>query len=143
MAFKSPLFDNFGQFYNSLNAKWTPNTVPVCYGGIFAASVTTIYKQDMEMWKKLEKLLERGDNIQEGHYAERSWARLLSTPLKPYQIKSIRNHSTGIQELIFSIHGPLIRERHETDLTFMNLNEYREIGQSTKRHQGLRFVSAV
>ena len=34
-----------------------------------------------EFWSKIEALLSRGDNIQEGHYMERSWAMLLSPKL--------------------------------------------------------------
>jgi hypothetical protein len=45
--------------------------IQVCYGGIFAASTSSIFKQDMDVWRALEKALERGNNIQEGHYAER------------------------------------------------------------------------
>jgi hypothetical protein len=45
-----------------------------------AASTANIFKQDMNVWKKMEKALERGDNIQEGHYAERIWGSLLATP---------------------------------------------------------------
>jgi hypothetical protein len=39
--------------------------------GIFAASMKSIYRQDMKVWKALQMALERGNNIQEGHYAER------------------------------------------------------------------------
>ena len=68
----------------------------MCYGGIFAASVENIYKQDMKMWMKLEISLARGDNIEEGHFVERSWAALLSTPLELLQIEALQNYSTGI-----------------------------------------------
>ena len=69
----------------------------MCYGGIFATSVENIYKQDMTMWMKLEMSLARGDNIEEGHFVERSWAALLSNPLELLQIEALQNYSTGIE----------------------------------------------
>jgi hypothetical protein len=63
----------------------------------FAASVENIYKQNMNMWMKLEISLTRGDNIEEGHFVERSWAALLSNPLEPLQIDAIQNYSTGMR----------------------------------------------
>jgi hypothetical protein len=40
--------------------------------------------------------LTRGNNIQEGHYAERSWAHLLSSPLEPFQLKALIDNSHGV-----------------------------------------------
>jgi hypothetical protein len=37
--------------------------------------------------------LSRGDNIQEGHYMERTWAVLLASPLEEYQMKGIKSYS--------------------------------------------------
>eukprot|EP00957_Ditylum_brightwellii_P197116 15017760-Ditylum_brightwellii.AAC.1 len=53
---------------------------------------------------------ERGDNIQEGHFAERSWGPLLATPLKPFQIEALRNHSTSVREQHWAMHGTLTRD---------------------------------
>ena len=52
---------------------------------------------------------ERGDNIQEGHFAERSWGPLLATPLQAFQIKALRQHSTSVSVNHFAIHGALIK----------------------------------
>ena len=49
----------------------------------------------MNMWKKLEVSLRRSDNIEEGHFGERSWAAMLSNPLEPLQIEALQNYSTG------------------------------------------------
>jgi hypothetical protein len=35
----------------------------------------------------------RGDNIQEGHFMERSWARLMSTHLESYQTGALKQYS--------------------------------------------------
>lgn len=124
-------YDNLGSFYQSLSSiqqseffDADATITPVCYGGIFSASIANIYKRDMKVWKSLTKKLERGDNIQEGHYAERLWATLLSTPLKPYQIKALKNYATGVKENTLSTHGPLVRTLQEGDVTYMDLDEY-------------------
>jgi hypothetical protein len=57
-----------------------PTLSQVCYGGNFAAKVAHILKIKQNSARLLESL-SRGDNIIEGHYAERSWAGLLSSPL--------------------------------------------------------------
>jgi len=53
---------------------------PVCYGGVFATSVGQIRKR-LDTLRSIEKSLSRADNLEEGHFAERSWARLLTKPL--------------------------------------------------------------
>eukprot|EP00985_Skeletonema_marinoi_P001451 scaffold581_cov127-Skeletonema_marinoi.AAC.2 len=91
-------YNNLGEFYNSLNAtSSSPQIVQACYGGIFAASTANVFKQDMKVWKALEKSLERGDNIQEGHYTERLWGILLATPLESFQVEALREHSSGVR----------------------------------------------
>jgi len=53
-------------------------TVPVCYGGQFIAQKKQVLNQPKESWQKMETSLSRGNNIIEGHYAERLWASILS-----------------------------------------------------------------
>ena len=112
--------ETLGDFYKSLNATPSPDVVEVCYGGYFAASTANIFtRQSMETWKALEKSLERGDNIQEGHYAERSWARLLATPLKPFQVRAIKKYSSVVHNSHSGLHGVLLRGASDTERTFM------------------------
>eukprot|EP00985_Skeletonema_marinoi_P010388 scaffold4881_cov201-Skeletonema_marinoi.AAC.5 len=103
-------YDTFGDFYKALNATSPSDLVQVCYGGVFATSTEHIFKQDMNVWRTLEKALERGDNIQEGHYTERSWGPLLATPLKPFQIEALKNHATSVREQHWAMHGTLMSE---------------------------------
>lgn len=42
-----------------------------------------ISKQNNTVWELLERSLSREDNIEEGHFAERTWAALLSKPINP------------------------------------------------------------
>ena len=54
--------------------------VPVCYGGTFVAAGSSIDAVPPAVWRALMHSLERGENIEEGNYAERIWAALLTTP---------------------------------------------------------------
>ena len=114
VEFKS-VYANIGSFYDYLGAPAgpLPEIVQVCYGGIFAASVSNIKKRDMSIWKAIEKSLSRGNNIQEGHYAERSWGYLLSTPLQPFQVEALRNHSdtfSSKEGLLGMLKGALLKQ---------------------------------
>lgn len=61
---------------------------PVCYGGVFATTISRI-RNRAPLWTKIEKSLSRADNLEEGHFAERSWATLLMKPLSTDGIKLI------------------------------------------------------
>ena len=52
----------------------------VCLGGVFAAKTVNVRSMPRALWNQLAQILSRGDNIEEGHFAERSWAMLLSPP---------------------------------------------------------------
>ena len=97
--FASGKYENLGVFYKHLDAGPLPELVQVCYGGVFAASVENIKKTDISIWKKAEESLSRGDNIQEGHYMERLWGPLLSTPLETYQIQALKEYSHDIDNI--------------------------------------------
>jgi len=90
--FTTGKYPDLGSFYNYLDVGPMPDLVQVCYGGVFAASVENIKKINDNTWKKVEKALSRGNNIQEGHYMERLWAPLLSKPLEWYQIYALEEH---------------------------------------------------
>mmetsp|Transcript_4140 Transcript_4140/g.10466 ORF Transcript_4140/g.10466 Transcript_4140/m.10466 type:complete len:314 (+) Transcript_4140:69-1010(+) len=57
--------------------------VQVCYGGNFAVRMDRIWGMNSSLWPRLVASLERGDNIEEGHYAERTWAGLLAQSTPP------------------------------------------------------------
>ena len=56
--------------------------VPVCYGGQFAVVKENIERIGRKGFANLRDALRRGDNIEEGHFAERLWAALLTS--KPF-----------------------------------------------------------
>ena len=82
-SFISP-YCSLGEFYDALPLppRWVPPAyVPVCYGGVFAVQKERIHQYSKQFWASIELILSRGDNIQEGHYMERSWALILSKQL--------------------------------------------------------------
>mmetsp|Transcript_47381 Transcript_47381/g.127838 ORF Transcript_47381/g.127838 Transcript_47381/m.127838 type:complete len:311 (-) Transcript_47381:163-1095(-) len=60
--------------------------VQVCYGGNFAVRMDRIRDMHSSLWQRLVASLERGDNIEEGHYAERTWAGLLAQSTPPARL---------------------------------------------------------
>jgi len=70
--------------------------VPVCYKGCFATKKVQILKQPAQSWHRMEQSLSRGDNILEGHFAERTWAAALS------------DNSDGLLELASEVIAPYI-----------------------------------
>ncbi|KAL7516426.1 hypothetical protein ACHAWX_001984 [Stephanocyclus meneghinianus] len=108
--FKSP-YETLGYWWDALGVVRHGQICQVCYGGVFAASVPNIRKLSDQFWKSLEINLSRGNSIQEGHYAERSWALLLSTPLQPFQESALLRYSDGVYINLSSMHGALLRAR--------------------------------
>ena len=52
--------------------------IPVCYGGMFASKRKQFLNQPKQVWENVAQSLSRGNNIVEGHFAERLWAAILS-----------------------------------------------------------------
>lgn len=69
--------------------------VPVCYGGHFATTGRQLQRVDTRIWKKIVRSLEHGDNIAEGHYAERSWSALLSPQFSCEFANEIGRHAAS------------------------------------------------
>ncbi|CAE7858176.1 Protein trichome birefringence-like 8 [Symbiodinium microadriaticum] len=55
--------------------------LPACYGGNFMTSYSQMVLPVSNIWQRIETSLSRSDSIEEGHFAERSWAALLSRRL--------------------------------------------------------------
>jgi len=101
-------YNTMGKWWDSLNISVPTKIVQVCYGGVFAASVSNIMMRDISTWKQIEKTLTRGTNIQEGHYTERAWAALLATPLQPFQMDALLYKADGVYLNKNSMHGALM-----------------------------------
>ena len=66
-------------------------------------------KNSDEFWQSLTSNLSRGNNIQEGHYAERSWALLLTYDLPDYQVNALIKHTDGVYVNTNSMNGALMQ----------------------------------
>ena len=77
--FKSP-YANMGAWLDQMDLKLPTPYTSVCYGGSFAVQASRIASIPSAKWKALEQSLSRDGNIEEGHFAERSWSGLLSIP---------------------------------------------------------------
>lgn len=50
------------------------------------------------VWTRMVTLLERGDNILEGHYAERTFAAVLLPALPPHAVETILCQSRSVRQ---------------------------------------------
>ena len=77
--FLSMEYPTLKSWYDDVGFRPPPSkTVPVCYTGVFAIKKRQIFNHPKKVWDTMVKTLTRGDNIIEGHYAERTWANVLS-----------------------------------------------------------------
>jgi hypothetical protein len=67
----------------------------VCYGGSFGASLVALDKFSETQWRFLVSSLERSNNIEEGHFAERTWGMILSKPISRHQSNALRIYANG------------------------------------------------
>eukprot|EP00928_Gymnodinium_smaydae_P085376 TRINITY_DN6876_c0_g3_i1.p1 TRINITY_DN6876_c0_g3~~TRINITY_DN6876_c0_g3_i1.p1 ORF type:complete len:357 (-),score=34.76 TRINITY_DN6876_c0_g3_i1:280-1278(-) len=70
---KAP-YANLNSWLTALNISM-PSVVPTCYGGFFAARPESICNG--HPWDAIAASLSRGDNIEEGHYMERTWSGMI------------------------------------------------------------------
>lgn len=90
---KSP-YTNFGHWLDAMGIN-LPEPSPVCYGGNFLAKASLVYSKQSQL-KKMEESLTRGDSIEEGHFAERTWAGLLSYPTNSNQTDVLQSIPTEV-----------------------------------------------
>jgi len=62
------------------------SVIQVCYGGNFAVRMDNIRAVNYSLWPLLVASLARNDSIEEGHYAERTWAGLLAQSTPPVNL---------------------------------------------------------
>jgi len=72
--------ETFGTWLENLKIVLPTPLTPVCYGGTFAVRSDRL-KSARNAAERIERSLQRGDNIIEGHFAERTWAGLLMAEL--------------------------------------------------------------
>ena len=86
--FLSKDYSSLGEWAKALGLVFPDSEyVNVCYGGNFLFQKRGILTQSADAWANMEKSLSRGNNIQEGHFAERSWASLVAPPPRDLPLK--------------------------------------------------------
>jgi hypothetical protein len=88
-------FKNISQWWISIHLSPPKPIVLVCYGGAFGALGANIKRVSMDTLTAIELSLTRGNNIIEGHYAERTWAALLSSPVPPHVVQRLLTMASG------------------------------------------------
>jgi hypothetical protein len=111
-------FSNMKDWLSFVGGNIKTDLTEVCYGGTFVATRGRILAHPKNLWERIE--LSRGSNIEEGHFAERSWASLLSKPLSASQQNSLIQYSTGIANLSVSYVGTLLHSTSEAEIGFRN-----------------------
>jgi len=88
-------FATIDDWAKAMGFAFNQSLTPVCYQGNFATTVAQIHKRG-SIWANIESSLSRGDNIEEGHFAERSWAALLSSYIEDRTITALNDASGGV-----------------------------------------------
>ena len=120
VPFLNPSLRTFREWIQSVptlerSAPLTGHLVPVCYGGMLAASRHRLLRVPAETWSALRAALARGDNIVENHFAERTWAMLLMDPLSKGAADAVQCASGVPAALGSSYGGKLTTCLHSVD----------------------------
>jgi len=91
VPFKSPFYTSLRAWQNAMRVTMPHPMVPMCYGGMFMVKRSRIEQVPLSILKNMTHSLSRGNNIEEGHFAERTWAALLMD--KDY----IKNATLGME----------------------------------------------
>lgn len=108
VTFKSK-YQNMGAWLRDMEISLPIPLTPVCYGGNFAAQMSQILKVPHRIWTSLEHSLSRGDNIEEGHFAERTWAGLLYRSVTVDERELLFQRTNGISHLNEEMRGALLK----------------------------------
>ncbi len=108
VIFKSK-YKNMGAWLQDMGILLPKPLSPVCYGGIFAVKRPQIAEVPGYIWRSMEKSLSRGDNIEEGHFAERTWAGLLFPRLKAEQVDLLIKRAQSFSHLNEEMRGALVK----------------------------------
>ena len=97
--FKSK-FKNMAAWLSDVGISLQAPVAPVCYGGMYAVKTSRIAAVPISSRMKLVSSLARGDNIEEGHFAERTWAALLSRKYTFEEMELIRSHAKHVNVFV-------------------------------------------
>ena len=80
---------SFTEWWSALGVRMPGPIMPVCFAATFAVKPANIVVS-RPAWVRMERLLERGANLEEGHYAERTYAALLTPALPPRVVVQLK-----------------------------------------------------
>mmetsp|Transcript_1893 Transcript_1893/g.7877 ORF Transcript_1893/g.7877 Transcript_1893/m.7877 type:complete len:229 (-) Transcript_1893:695-1381(-) len=95
-TFSSHEIPTFETWWNMLGAPKLDKVMPVCYSGFFAVRARNMVDVAPALLR-MQTMLERGNNIIEGHYAERSFAALFLPRLPSNVTDQILCLSNGVR----------------------------------------------
>ena len=101
--------ETFAEWLRAMRISLPTPVTMVCYGGNFAVKAANILNSRRPILKMLHSL-SRGDNIIQGHYAERTWAGLLSSRPSWQLTRTILHLHLGslqFSDMIGSLYGCL------------------------------------
>lgn len=88
IPFKSP-YDTLADWHAALGISIPPVVTPICYGGMYLVKRSKIERVSHDIFVRMTESLSRGNNIEEGHFAERTWASLFSNEVDKDDVESL------------------------------------------------------
>jgi hypothetical protein len=88
IPFKSP-YDTLADWHAALGISIPPVVTPICYGGMYLVKRSKIERVSHDIFDRMTESLSRGNNIEEGHFAERTWASLFSNEVDKDGVASL------------------------------------------------------
>jgi len=90
-------YSNLGEWLSALNLSLPAPYTAVCLSGVYAVLESRIAAVPRDVWMGMAQSLSRGNNIEEGHFAERTWAGVLSQPLTQRELELFRRNPHSIR----------------------------------------------
>lgn len=127
IPFKSPNFRNLGEYADGMGVNLPAPFMPVCFGGNFAVSGGQFLNGvKVKVAHRMERALTRGDNIEEGHFAERLWSSFLGMPLNPKQVAAV---DTLHKNVCTALHPTMPDNCNTSDAVTRRLKDFNMIGK--------------
>ena len=95
--FASKYIDMENWLQEQLGVVFRKPYTPVCYGGTFATTtkqIRLVHESIPTLFENLVTSLERGNNIEEGHFCERAWAPLLTKGVSEKAVSILNSKRT-------------------------------------------------
>ena len=96
VLFKSQ-YDTLGDWHQGIGITLRGPYVPACYCGMFMVKRSRIESVPKGLLRNMTLNLARGNNIEEGHFAERTWASLLMDELSLENQLLLRERTKSIE----------------------------------------------